>query len=135
MHGADGGSPGAVISSRKTGPGAGGAGDIRIKVGNVTVNPDDLTIACATTPSGDILMEKGAKILANALGEAGAIKMFAGKNATINGLVSSEGTAATGGAGRSPSTPAVIWSSATPARSSARASTPGPTWCICRRVS
>ena len=37
-------------------------------------------------------MENGAKILANAVGEAGSIKMFAGKNATINGLVSSEGT-------------------------------------------
>ncbi len=97
MRGANGGSPGAVISSSKTGPGTGGAGDIRIKVGNVTVNPDDLTIECATTPSGDILLENGAKVLANAVGEAGSIKMFAGRNATISGLVSSEGT---GGDGR-----------------------------------
>ena len=135
MRGASGGSPGAVISSSKTGPGAGGAGDIRIKVGNVTVNPDDLTIECATTPSGDILLENGAKVLANAVGEAGSIKMFAGRNATISGLVSSEGTGGTGGAGRSPSMPAVIWSSATRARSSARAPTPAPTWCIYRAVS
>ncbi len=42
-------------------------------------------------------MENGAQVLANAQGEAGSIKMFAGKNATINGLVSSEGTL---GAGR-----------------------------------
>ena len=97
MRGTGAVNPGALISSRKTGPGAGGAGDIRITVGNVTVNGDDLTITCATTPLGDILMEGGARILADALGEAGAIKMFAGKNATINGLVSSDGT---GGDGR-----------------------------------
>ena len=103
------------------------AGNIRINVGNVTVNPDDLTITCATTPRGDILVENGAAILANnAMGEAGNIKMFAGKNATINGLVSSpwpSGERAR--AGRSPSTPAAIWSSATRARSSAAAGTSG----------
>ena len=44
-------------------------------------------------------MENGAQILANAVGEAGAIKMFAGKNATINGLVSSEGTLGDGRGG------------------------------------
>jgi SdrD B-like domain/Right handed beta helix region len=90
-----------VISSSKT-AGAGDtgvAGDIRITVGNVTVNPDDLTITCATTPLGDILVENGAQILANGTGEAGAIKMFAGKNATINGLVSSEGTTGSGRGG------------------------------------
>ena len=43
-------------------------------------------------PPATSCVENGAQILANALGEAGAIKMFAGKNATINGLVSSEGT-------------------------------------------
>ena len=42
---------------------------------------------------------------------------------------------ATGGAGRSPSMPAVISSSATRARSSAGAGIPAPTWCICRAVS
>jgi hypothetical protein len=84
---------GAVISSSKT-AGAGDtgvAGDIRITVGNVTVNEANDTITCATTPAGDILVENGAQILANGTGEAGAIKMFAGKNATINGLVSSQG--------------------------------------------
>jgi hypothetical protein len=84
---------GAVISSSKT-AGAGDtgvAGDIRITVGNVQVNPDDLTITCAGTPLGDILVENGAQILANGTGEAGAIKMFAGKNATIDGRVSSQG--------------------------------------------
>ncbi len=75
------------------------AGDIRIKVGNSTVNADDLTVTCATTPAGDIVVENGAQILANALGEAGSIKMFAGKNATINGLVSSEGTSSNGRGG------------------------------------
>jgi hypothetical protein len=87
MRGPGGALGGAVISSSKlSGAGdTGVAGDIRIKVGNVTVNADDLTITCATTPSGDILMENGAQILANASGEAGAIKMFAGKNATITG--------------------------------------------------
>ena len=72
---------------------------IRITVGNVTVNPDDLTITCATTPLGDILVETGAQILANATGEAGSIKMFAGKNATINGLVHSIGTLGDGRGG------------------------------------
>src|SRR6185369_10157007 len=86
---------GAVISSSNSGSATGVAGDIRIQVGNVLVNPDD-TIQCATTPAGDIVMENGANILANALGEAGSIKMFAGKNATINGLVSSRGTTTTG---------------------------------------
>jgi hypothetical protein len=99
MRGTGATDPGALISSRKTGLGAGGAGDIRITVGNVTVNADDLTITCATTPSGDILMENGARILADAAGEAGSIKMFAGKNATINGLVSSEGTTELGRGG------------------------------------
>jgi hypothetical protein len=101
MRGPGGALGGAVISSSKiSGAGdTGAAGDIRIKVGNVTVNPDDLTITCAPTPSGDILMENGAQILANASGEAGAIKMFAGKNATINGLVSSEGTTELGRGG------------------------------------
>ncbi len=135
MRGTNRGGPGAVISSSKTGPGTGEAGSIRITVGNVTVNPDEMTITCATTPTGDILLENGAKILANAVGEAGSIKMFAGKNATINGLVSSEGTLGTGGAGRSPSMPAAIWSSATRARSSAKVPTPAPTWCICRAAS
>ena len=91
MRGTSGGTAGAVISSSKTSSGAGEAGNIRITVGNVTVNPDDLTITCATTPAGDILVEDGASILANAVGEAGSIKMFAGKNATIHGLVSSVG--------------------------------------------
>ena len=124
---------GAVISSSKSGAN-GDAGNIRITVGNVTVNPDE-TITCATTPAGDILVENGAQILANAVGEAGSIKMFAGKNATINGLVASIGTLGAGRAGRSPSMPAVISSSATPARSSAGAPIPAPTWCICRAVS
>jgi hypothetical protein len=91
--------PGAVISSRDTGSATGVAGDIRIKVGNSTVNPDDLTVTCAGTPSGDILIENGAQILADALGEAGSIKMFAGKDATINGLVSSVGTSTSGRGG------------------------------------
>jgi hypothetical protein len=99
MRGTNPGSPGAVISSSKPGSGTGEAGSIRITVGNVTVNPDDLTITCATTPVGDILVEDGAKILADAVGEAGSIKMFAGKNATINGLVSSEGTLGDGRGG------------------------------------
>src|SRR6185295_15215780 len=86
-------------SSSNSGSGTGVAGDIRIQVGNVTVNPDELTIRCATTPSGDIVVENGAQILANAVDEAGAIKMFAGKNATINGLVSSEGTSTNGRGG------------------------------------
>ena len=92
---------GSTISSSKTG-GAGDtgvAGDIRITVGNATVNADDLTITCATTPAGDILVENGAQILANGRGEAGAIKMFAGKNATINGLVSSQGLGTAKGRG------------------------------------
>jgi hypothetical protein len=89
---------GAVISSSNSGSATGVAGDIRIQVGNVLVNPDD-TIQCATTPAGDIVMENGAKILANAVDEAGSIKMFAGKNATINGLVSSEGTSTNGRGG------------------------------------
>ena len=92
---------GSTISSSKTG-GAGDtgvAGDIRITVGNATVNADDLTITCATTPAGDILVENGAQILANGRGEAGAIKMFAGKNATIHGLVSSRGLATATGRG------------------------------------
>ena len=63
------GNPGTVISSSKPANGTGVAGDIRITVGNATVNPDDLTITCATTPSGDILLENGAKILANAIRE------------------------------------------------------------------
>ena len=88
MRGTSGGTAGAVISSSKTSPGNSVAGNIRITVGNVTVNPDDLTITCATTPAGDILEENGARILANnADGVAGNIKMFAGKNATINGDV------------------------------------------------
>jgi hypothetical protein len=92
---------GAVISSSKTaGAGdTGDAGNIRIEVGNATVNPDDLTITCATTPAGDILVENGAQILANGQGEAGSIKMFAGKNATINGLVSSQGLGTAKGRG------------------------------------
>ena len=90
---------GAVISSSNSGSGTGVAGDIRIKVGNSTVNADELTVTCATTPSGDIVVENGAQILANALSEAGSIKMFAGKNVTINGLVSSEGTLTTGRGG------------------------------------
>ena len=50
--------------------------------------PGRPTITCATTPAGDILEENGARILANnADGVAGNIKMFAGKNATINGDV------------------------------------------------
>jgi hypothetical protein len=93
------GTPGAVISSSKPVNGTGVAGDIRITVGNVTVNADDLTITCATTPLGNIVVENGAKILANAVGQGGAIKMFAGKNATINGLVSSEGTLGDGQGG------------------------------------
>jgi hypothetical protein len=44
-------------------------------------------------------VENGAQILANALGEAGSIKMFAGKNATINGLVSSEAPSTNGRGG------------------------------------
>jgi hypothetical protein len=88
MRGTSGGTAGAVISSSKTNNGTSVAGNIRITVGNVTVNPDDLTITCATTPAGDILVETGARILANnADGVAGNIKMFAGKNATINGQV------------------------------------------------
>ena len=92
---------GSTISSSKTGGSGdtGVAGDIRITVGNATVNPDDLTITCATTPAGDILVENGAQILANGQGEAGAIKMFAGKNATINGLVSSQGLGTAKGRG------------------------------------
>src|SRR4030095_2506345 len=83
MRGPAGPLGGAVISSSKVQdvnfPNASGtAGDIRITVGNVTVNPDDLTITCALTPAGDILMETGAIIRANnADGAAGNIKMFA----------------------------------------------------------
>ncbi len=92
MRGPDGSDPGAIISSAKTGGGGdtGHGGDIRITVGNVTVNPDD-TITCATDPKGNIVMEAGSTITADARGDAGAIKMFAGKNVTINGTVSSRG--------------------------------------------
>ena len=53
MRGPGGAFGGAVISSSKmAGAGdTGVAGDIRIQVGNVQVNPDELTITCATTPS------------------------------------------------------------------------------------
>jgi hypothetical protein len=100
MRGPDLSNPGAIISSRKTaGAGdTGGGGDIRITVGNVTVNGDD-TITCATDPKGNIVMEAGSTITADANGEAGAIKMFAGKNVTINGTVRSQGFTSVGRGG------------------------------------
>jgi hypothetical protein len=87
------GATGALISSRKN-AGAGDTGvggDIRITVGNVTVDPATDAITCADTPTGSFDVEAGARILADARGEGGAIKVFAGKNATVDGLVSSQG--------------------------------------------
>jgi hypothetical protein len=92
---------GALISSRKTsGAGdTGHGGDIYIQVGNVVVSQTTgpngepiFTGACADKdPTGDILVEQGAQILADANGEAGAIRMFAGHDITIRGTVSSRG--------------------------------------------
>ncbi len=102
------GNPGAIISSRKTaGAGdTGHGGDIRITVGNVTVNADD-TITCAADPKGNTVMEAGSTITVDANWEAGAITMQRVQGA------------------RSPSRAAAKSPGTTPARSSApRASTP-----------
>ncbi len=84
---------GALISSRKTtGAGdTGHGGDIFIEVGNVTVDTETFLATCDEEPKGDILLEKGSQILADANGEAGAIRMFAGHDITIRGTVSSRG--------------------------------------------
>ena len=88
LEGAAGGMPGAVISSRKNaGTETGGhGGDILIIVGSL----------CG---SGNIDVQAGALITADANGEAGAIGMFSGLEIAVDGTVRSRGMTTTGRGG------------------------------------
>ena len=109
LHGTNLPTPGALISARKiSGAGdTGNGGDIYIQVGNVVVvqsvgtsGEPVFTATCAErNPTGDILLEQGAQILADGPGEAGAIRIFAGHDATIRGTVSSRGFSTLGRGG------------------------------------
>ena len=99
LRGPSGADSGALLSSRRTsGAGAAGAGgNITIVVGGVTVVDD---VPQCGRPQGDIFMEAGSTVTADALGNAGNIKMFAGHDITIDGTVSSLGTTASGRGGQ-----------------------------------
>jgi hypothetical protein len=124
--------PGAVISSSNSGSGTGVAGDIRIKVGNVIVNPDELTITCDTTPAGDIVVENGAQILADALDEAGLHQDVRGQERHDQRPGVLEGHVDDGRGGPITIDACCDLVVGDTAGSSARARMPGPTWCICR---
>lgn len=79
-------SAGALISSRKNA----GAGD--------TGHGGDIKITVADA-SGDILMETGSQVLANAFGPGGKIEMTAGHFIDIDGVVSSRGLTTIGRGG------------------------------------
>jgi hypothetical protein len=79
----------AVVSSRNRGGGSQEGGNITIVVGGVTLDTSvDPAIGVCNSPTGDILIERGALITSDsATGHAGAIALYAGHNITINGTV------------------------------------------------
>jgi hypothetical protein len=91
LSGPSGATPGAKISSSKTA----GAGDTGV-AGNITITVGDFV---AVPPTGDLVLEPGSQVLANANGPAGAIVMTAAHFASIDGEVFSHGSTAAGRGG------------------------------------
>jgi hypothetical protein len=90
LDGSVGSTPGALLSSKKAGGSdTAGSGDIVITVGDTT---------CAAGV-GDLDVQAGAVISADGIGEAGAITIVAGHDATVDGTVTSRGTTTSGRGG------------------------------------
>ena len=101
MDGPSGADAGALITSQHLSNGTDDGGKITVVVGCVTLDTSvDPAIGICGNPTGDILISAGATITSNSNSHrAGDIALYAGRNITVKGTVSAEGTGGTGHGG------------------------------------